>query len=309
MYQGITMHTGLMKAGDMAIQAPGKGPGKSGLKVSGAKDAEDANSRDTVLNISKEAKQKYAAHAVSAKSVKKVGVASTRELFENKAAKLKRSARGRCGSLGPDLQEMIRLDDPEAYEKQKEFMIQSSRADYEHMPEKAKEYALKAVDVRMEWYYRRCYDKDFWSLAGFTALDALDSLYSDEVHDTSFNFYGKNASDPNASLWRYDSKFNVLLTVDMLKDMASLAAMDEKARETAKTREDYQAGMEKVDRAISEMKKAELDYEGDLEYLRFGVKLWEDGNVTYHANYKGCENEDGIMAGSAQELLEKLMAA
>ena len=42
-------------------------------------------------------------------------------------------------------------------------------------------------------------------------------------------------------------------------------------------------------------------------YLRFGVKFDEDYNATYHANYAGCENEDGIMGYTPQELLEKLM--
>ena len=55
------------------------------------------------------------------------------------------------------------------------------------------------------------------------------------------------------------------------------------------------------------MKRAEKEYEGNFEWLRFGVKLWDDGRVTYHANYKGCKEKDGIMADSADELLEKLM--
>lgn len=37
------------------------------------------------------------------------------------------------------------------------------------------------------------------------------------------------------------------------------------------------------------------------------MKLWDDGRVTYHARYAGCGNEEGIMADSAEELLEMLM--
>ena len=65
--------------------------------------------------------------------------------------------------------------------------------------------------------------------------------------------------------------------------------------------------MKKIDASIKEMKKAEKEYEGNHEWLRFGVKFWEDGKVTYHANYKGCKDKDGIMADSTDELLKKLM--
>lgn len=71
--------------------------------------------------------------------------------------------------------------------------------------------------------------------------------------------------------------------------------------------EDLQSKFEKIDRAVNEMKQIEKEYEGDYVYLRFGVKFDEDYNVTYHANYSGCENEQGIMAYTPQELLEQLM--
>ena len=71
--------------------------------------------------------------------------------------------------------------------------------------------------------------------------------------------------------------------------------------------EKYESMMKKIDASIKEMKKAEKEYEGNHEWLRFGVKFWEDGKVTYHANYKGCKDKDGIMADSTDELLKKLM--
>ncbi len=71
--------------------------------------------------------------------------------------------------------------------------------------------------------------------------------------------------------------------------------------------EDLQSKFEKIDRAVNEMKQIEKEYEGDYVYLRFGVKFDEDYNVTYHANYSGCENEQGIMGYTPQELLEQLM--
>lgn len=57
------------------------------------------------------------------------------------------------------------------------------------------------------------------------------------------------------------------------------------------------------------MKEAEKNYEGTHKALRFGVMLDDSGNVTFHANYSGCEDENGIMANSAEELLEKLRAS
>ena len=65
---------------------------------------------------------------------------------------------------------------------------------------------------------------------------------------------------------------------------------------------------EELNTANRQWTQAEKEYEGNLEFLCFGVKLWDDGKVTYHANYKDCENDDGIMADSADELLEKLMS-
>ena len=65
----------------------------------------------------------------------------------------------------------------------------------------------------------------------------------------------------------------------------------------------------KIDEAVKKMKAAEKNYEGNLEELQFGVKLWNNGDVTYHANYKGCKGgKIGIMANSAEELLQKLMS-
>ena len=63
------------------------------------------------------------------------------------------------------------------------------------------------------------------------------------------------------------------------------------------------------DSFVKKMKEAERNYEGNLEELQFGVKLWKNGDVTYHANYKGCkEGKNGIIASSAEELLQKLMS-
>lgn len=43
-------------------------------------------------------------------------------------------------------------------------------------------------------------------------------------------------------------------------------------------------------------------------YLRFGIKLYDSGNVSYHANYSYCADRNGISASSPEKLLEQLMA-
>ncbi len=136
-------------------------------------------------------------------------------------------------------------------------------------------------------------------------IENFEEKYSDGFHDFSLNFYGKEGQDEEAgrknqfnsfSLWRYSTKFNMLLSTDMLKQLSE-----------GRTKEQEQL-YEKIDEAVNIMKDAEKQYEGDKIFLRFGVKFHTDGNVTYHANYKDCEDSYGIQANSADELLKKLMS-
>ncbi len=72
--------------------------------------------------------------------------------------------------------------------------------------------------------------------------------------------------------------------------------------------EEKRSILKQIDKSVSEMKDIEKAYSGNKEFLRFGVKFDDDGNVSYHANYKDCANSYGIQANSADELLEKLMS-
>jgi hypothetical protein len=128
-------------------------------------------------------------------------------------------------------------------------------------------------------------------------------LYSDDQHDTRFNYYSDNSE---TNMWGLNSKFTVLLPVDMLNDLATLDNIQKMPEEKYS---DIHNNVEKIDEAVKKMKEAEKNYEGNLEELQFGVKLWNNGDVTYHANYKGCKGgKIGIMANSAEELLQKLMS-
>ena len=271
---------------------------------------EKSNNDDAVaVNISRESQLKYENNSVN---VKKKGVTSARELWENDTLNYKRDSRKDFyGNY--DILESLRLDEPETYDKYMELhnVYCDLRHAYEGCSEQSEEFleiakaACNASDVISEWRERRCMSTGRFKnpVAGsFSMVNNLEQIYSDATHDTSFNYYGKNSDSYRSSLWRYNSKFNVLLTTDMLKCLENNKKSDNK-----KDKEKYDSIMGKIDNAVNEMKRAEKEYEGNFEWLRFGVKLWDDGRVTYHANYKGCKEKNGIMADSADELLEKLM--
>lgn len=136
----------------------------------------------------------------------------------------------------------------------------------------------------------------------FTAIDVLEKTYSDSTHDTTFNFYGKyddiqpsHSIYVGASLWHYSTKFNVLLTTDMLNTLAS--GSKGAANDVLK----------QIDTAVSNMKDVEKAYSGNHASLRFGVIFGDDGAATYHAIYAGCKEKYGISADDPNSLLEMLM--
>jgi hypothetical protein len=285
-------------------QSAANGVNDSKLKILGV--GEEENSEDVILNISKEAQLKLQNQENSAAPRKKAGVTSARELFEEENALTKYMA-GR-DEWRKNIFEAVRLDEPETYAKYEELSHKSWELGD---TEEGQEYFRQADTVLVDWYFRRCFKtpyvadgNPFNPVAGkYLALSSLENLYSDADHDTSFNFYSSEYSGRESSLWRYNSKFNVLLTVDML-DTLEIKKFNESESEQKEERDKL---LRKIDKSVKEMKAVELSYEGNLEYLRFGVKLQDDGSITYHANYKGCEDKDGIMANSAEELLKALL--
>ena len=273
---------------------------KMDCNISGIESEQCNNSTDTILNISNEGKGRLLNN--QNKVTKKAGVTSEREQFEEIALDNRRDVRGekRKGlfNVGHDaVAEWMRLDDPEAYAEY-DKLIRS--ADIDEKIEGARKFS--------EWCRENCYNDEGEAInpaAGKTSLiSELETKYSDGVHDVSVNICHESLSDEANSLWRFGTKFNVLLSADILQEMELFRSYDALSKEQ---QEDIQSKFDKIDRAVNEMKQIEKDYEGDHVYLRFGVIIDQDYNVTYHANYSGCENEQGIMGHTPQELLEQLM--
>ena len=248
--------------------------------------------------------------------IKKAGVTSKRETWENNSAELKKDAGRAAGSKFNGLESM-RTDEPDTYAKfqgvidkvceirQKWDSFSADEATEEEI-KKYESLCRESTAIVADWYERKCMATGKFQdpARGKNAIwDSLEAMYSTKEHETSFNFYGSDGSDKN-SLWRFHSKFNVLISTEMLKSLDKLKDLNKLSE---KDRDEVSSLLGKIDMAIHEMQEAERQYEGNLEWLQFGVKLWDNGNVTYHAYYKNCENEDGIMANSAQELLEMLM--
>jgi len=281
---------------------------QSQLKASGIEKEKVDDSDSVMLDLSQEG---ILMSENSIRQEKEVGKSSLREEWEDNTIAIKRQER--AGTVGHvDLLEVFRLDEPETYAKYTEWYQKTwelYHAGLNSEEEKLAYYKASHEEAKIyfDWYYRRCLSTGTFKNpvnVQFTALNTLETMYSDSEHDISFNYYGR-VSDPRASMWRYNSKFNVLISADMFNRTKLL---DNLGAASDKDRKELNDIMETIDKSVRKMKQAEKDYEGDLEYLRFGVKIWDDGRVTYHAKYKDCENDDGIMADSTEELLEKLMS-
>ena len=279
---------------------------KSQLKLSGIEKEKVDDSDSAILDLSREGRLKSENNM---RHEREAGETSIREEWEDYTAERKsRACTDTTGNL--DILEIFRLDEPETYAKWIEWYNKAwDLFDTRWTSEDAKLAHQQASDeehrIMDDWYYRRCLSTGTFKNpvnVQSTALNTLETMYSDNKHEVSFNYYGR-VSDPRDSMWRYNSKFNVLISASMFNNVKLLEHPDTTADKDQKKLYDM---MEKIDKSVKEMKQAEKDYEGNLECLRFGVKLWDDGKVTYHANYKDCENDDGIMADSIEELLEKL---
>ena len=277
------------------------------LKLKGPEYAKKKELPSFEVDISEEGKKKL---ENSTGSTKKAGETSAREAWESNAAEFKRSSLYRSdGTIRLD--ELMRLDEPDTYAEWRE-LCNKAKALFPSDNATEEEIAAFRSAVREEglvwkdWHDRRCMSTGRFQAPRTgrgEALDSLEAKYSTEGHDTSFNYYTPGKQDGRDSLWRFCSKFNVLLTSEMYKSLDRFGNINT----SSKDKSAVSALLEKIDRAVKEMKNAEKQYEGNLQGLQFGVKLWDDGKVTFHARYSGCGSEEGIMADSAEELLDKLM--
>ena len=278
------------------------------LKLKGPEYAKKKELPSFDVELSKEGREK------SERSVgpfKKAGVTSAREAWEDNAAELKRSSVFNSdGSY--NLEELMRLDEPDTYAKWREAskkawaLFPSDNATEEEIAAFRSAWREEGL-VWNDWFERRCMSTGRFRAPRTgrgAALDSLEAKYSTEGHNTSFNYYTPGKQDGrNSSLWRFCSKFNVLLSSEMYKSLDRFGNINT----SFKDKSAVSALLERIDKAVKEMKNVEKQYEGTLYGLQFGVELREDGRVTYHARYAGCGNEEGIMADSADELLEMLM--
>lgn len=276
----------------------------STFTVSGVQKSED-NSTGAILNISKEGRQKARSMEKAETASKKAGVTSAREVFESERVQIRNESRwdGNPMTILDHMGEVMRLDEPETYVKCKELSTKVFEAGF--MTEESELFDTELGLIAYDWFERRCRGNDGWvknPLTGqHSVIPALEMIYSDSVHDTTFDFYG---SEADANVWRYNTKFNVLLPLEMLRQLEetflninSLSSAENKKLNSV---------MQKIDEAVNNMKQAEIDYEGSLKALRFGAKLDESGNATYYATWGGGENKKDVSASTTQELLEKL---
>lgn len=282
------------------------------LKVSGLE--KEKNEAGIAVNISQEGKLRF---ENSSHNEKKAGMTSRREAWENNSAQLKRDA-GRSAGSKFNAVESMRTDEPETHAKWQNLIdriceIQQKRDSFSEDEVTEQELAeldklsREASTISTDWYNRKCMATGWFqdpAKGKYAVLDSLEAMYSTGEHETSFHFYITEENSNRNSLWKFHSKFNVLISAEMLKNLDKLKDLN---KLSDMDKEELSGLLGKIDLAVHEMQEAERQYEGDLEWLQFGVKLWDNGDVTYHANYKGCENEDGIMADSAEELLEMLM--
>lgn len=311
MSNSIKMKSFYLDQTSMQANTPVRYTKESNFKISGIQEAENSNDVDTILNISSEARLKHKNQLNAQGTVKMAGVTSAREQFEIDSLSQRNYMRGIGHGSYPSgalVEEWIRIDEPENYAKMHALWRQSRQSFACGNIEEARKYESESSAIRMDWFFRKCSETDGWRKNPLTGtcsvVSALEARYSDSVHDTSIDFYDDSFSADDASLWRFSTKFNVSMPIEMLKDLELLDHMDDLSDEE---KDKAQKLLDKLDAAVADMKQAELDYEGNLMFLRFGVKFDHDGNVTYHANYTGCEDKYGISADSTEELLKKLM--
>lgn len=281
----------------------------------------DGLTAETILTISKQGRQRLQNQPRPEGALKKAGATSVRAGFEDAGIEQRNYSRGYGKDNWADgkfLDELMRTDEPETYAKVQELRqkCQDSggsgpwwKADG-WGTEEGEKYSREASAVRWDWYCRRC-----WCENGEvrnpvrgqrSVLEAIEVQHSDSVHDTTVGVYDGKSPDQASYLWNIITKFNVLLPAKMLNELTALNNME---KLTDKEKENLNQKLEKINSAVDKMKEAEKNYEGTHMFLRFGVMLDNGGNVTFHANYTGCEDKNGIMANSAEELLEKLRAS
>lgn len=290
------LHPVELNAGKTVNQAKG-----TQMKVSGL---DKKNSSDITADLSYEGKLR-AENTGYIKHAREISVRESSENKQNIKTIMRTDAVGNY-----DFMESLRLDEPETYEKCHKAIVESLIL-YERLQNgedvydeyiKAKREGLFLAE---DWRERNMTTGRFVNPANskFASIIALEGSLSNGEDDISINAYGGKEIDARESMWRYGAKYNVLLSQQMLNIVDGLATFSDKDDDEKKQ---IILLVDKIDKSVDELRNIEEKYDGNLKSLQFGVTFDEMGNVTYHADYRDCENEDGIKANSVDELLQLL---
>ena len=278
-----------------------------GFHLSGTGAQNQNNMVDTILNISKEARLKLKNRQDNADAFKEAGVTSVRDQWEDEALDTRDHMRRW------HREEWMRLDEPETYAKCRALQYKFAESGAMYYGDEGFEYSMECSRLENDWYCRRCFDEE-GNFQGpptgvRSVISSLETRYSDSIHDTSVDLYDNSFTEKDQSPFRFGTKFNVLMPVELLRDLELLRDGGELSDREKEEAADKQ---QKVDAAVNDMKEMEKNYEGSLQGLRFAVKFDKGGNATYYADYafreEGRYRRDGISAKTAEELFEELMS-
>lgn len=254
---------------------------------------------------------------------KKKGSHSLHEDWEESSAIYKKDRRDEFGNI--DLIETMRLDEPETYTKIEELVeelyetyaqkiydeegnvighhvICESPTKWSDLSQEQKDLTLQISALERDWFERRCMKTGWFRNPveeSYAAMEAIEDTYSAWTHQLSINYYNDDNSN-NAghnyreSMWKYNTKYALLLTTNMMK---TIPQYNEKEMHEL---------IKRIDKAVQDMEQIDIDYEGNLEYMQYGVKLHDDGTQTYHANVGYNKKTYEVQADTPEELLKKL---
>ena len=197
--------------------------------------------------------------------------------------------------------EAMRILAPDEFNESEKLMRKAY--EYEQGSEEYLKYMDPAMKMLDDWFNANCYDSDGQYVDPFSRHRgiwmSLESRYTDAASGVAgVNFYNSNLSDSEqsvrANMWRFRTKYNLSLSTNQFNILAN-GSYEQKSKL-----------LDLMDDAMNQIKKAGNEYRGDKEALCLCAKMHDNGTVTYHARYKGCENADGISAGSVKELFEML---
>ena len=275
---------------------------------------QDYLSKAVSIDISDEGKLLSENDSTLHGTYKQAGITSQREAWETESASRKKSRYDLAGNHSQDY--MMQIDEPDTVSAMKDILRKANASatktvngltTFDINSSERKKYMAEYFKLADDWYQRRCMSTGAFvdpTTTSSRVIDNLERKYSGK-HDLSINIYGKEGTDEKAglrnqfsgaSIWRYSTKFNLLMNRDMLGVL------------TNGLKSEQDRIYNKIDDVVNELKDIEKQYEGDKVFLRFGAKFHNDGSVTYHANYGGCKNAYGIEANSADKLLEMLMS-